>query len=150
MLRKFSDLISASKLNTNARECIKEGFKIMKNKIINEGRSFGIKDLVGRRVKRVCNIRKKSIAKIKCNQARGNRKSTLTHALRIKTTVQLSMTNEYLGKDLNAQNKRRFTSSVKARTITSVSESAHTLSLCCSCRGVGCCCGGVGGACVSK
>ncbi|KAI5681150.1 hypothetical protein M9H77_02377 [Catharanthus roseus] len=59
MLREFSNLISASELNMNVRECIEEGFKMMKDKIIaevgpyymdnskNEGRSSGIKDPVG-------------------------------------------------------------------------------------------------------
>ncbi|KAI5654443.1 hypothetical protein M9H77_31630 [Catharanthus roseus] len=82
MLRKFSDLIFATELNMNARECIEEVFKMMKDNIIaevgpyyvdnseNECRSFGIKDPVGRRVTGARNIRKKSIAEIKCNQAR--------------------------------------------------------------------------------
>ncbi|KAI5666793.1 hypothetical protein M9H77_16646 [Catharanthus roseus] len=115
ILRKFLDLISASESNMNARECIEEGFKMMKGKIIaevgpyymdnseNEGRSCGIKDPVGRCTKRIRNVRKKSIVEIKCNQARGKRKSTSTRASRIQTTVQLSMTNEDLEKDLNAQ-----------------------------------------------
>ncbi|KAI5677173.1 hypothetical protein M9H77_08123 [Catharanthus roseus] len=114
MVRKFSNLISASELNMNAWECIEEGFIMMKDKIItevgpyfvdnseNEGRSSDIKDPVGRRSEGVHNVRKKSIVKINCNQVRGKRKSTLTHPSRIKTDVQLSMTNEDLRKDLNA------------------------------------------------
>ncbi|KAI5649234.1 hypothetical protein M9H77_35239 [Catharanthus roseus] len=80
MLRKFSDLISASELNMNAQECIEEGS-------------------VGRRAKGVHNVRKKSIVEIKCNQVRGKRKSTLMRASRIKAVVQLSPMK---GKDLNA------------------------------------------------
>ncbi|KAI5671307.1 hypothetical protein M9H77_11671 [Catharanthus roseus] len=64
MLRKFSNLISTSDLNMNARECIEEGFKMMKDKIIaevvpyymdnseNESRSSGIKDPIGSCAKR--------------------------------------------------------------------------------------------------
>ncbi|KAI5683310.1 hypothetical protein M9H77_04538 [Catharanthus roseus] len=60
MLMKFSDLISASKLNINARECIEEGFRMMKDRIAsevgpyyvdnsdNEVCSSDIKDPVGR------------------------------------------------------------------------------------------------------
>ncbi|KAI5657297.1 hypothetical protein M9H77_26090 [Catharanthus roseus] len=63
MLRKFSDLIPAIELNMNAWECVEEGFKIMKDKIIaevrpyyvddsgNKVRSSDIKDSVGRRSK---------------------------------------------------------------------------------------------------
>ncbi|KAI5676569.1 hypothetical protein M9H77_07519 [Catharanthus roseus] len=113
MLRKFSHLISVSKLNINARECIEEGFRMLKDKIAskvghyyvddsdNEVRSSKIKDSIGRRAKGERNIRKKSIVEIKCNQVRGKRKSALTHASRIKIAVQLSMNNEVLGRDLN-------------------------------------------------
>ncbi|KAI5662691.1 hypothetical protein M9H77_22014 [Catharanthus roseus] len=146
----------------NARECIEEGFKKMKDKIIvevepyymdnseNEGRSPGIKVPVHKRAKGVRNVRKKSIADIKCNRARGTRKSTLVHASRIDIVVQLSITNEDLGKDLNVLNKRRFTSFIEARIATSVLVSAYTLSLLCSCGGVGCYWRSVDCACVSK
>ncbi|KAI5649155.1 hypothetical protein M9H77_35160 [Catharanthus roseus] len=104
MLRKFSNLIFASESNMNVGECIEEGFKMMKDKIIaevrpyyvdnseNEGRSSDIKDRVGRRAKRVRN----------CNKAKGKMKSNLMCVSMIKTVVQLSMTNEDLGKNLNA------------------------------------------------
>ncbi|KAI5683046.1 hypothetical protein M9H77_04274 [Catharanthus roseus] len=36
MLRKFSYLISASELNINARECLEEGFRMMKDNITSE------------------------------------------------------------------------------------------------------------------
>ncbi|KAI5667073.1 hypothetical protein M9H77_16926 [Catharanthus roseus] len=108
MLRKFLDLIFANELNMNAQECIEEGFRIMKNKIIaevgpfyidnleNESGSSNIKDLVGRRAKREHN----------CNQEKGKRKSALTHASRIKTAMQLSMNNEALGRVVNAPSSR--------------------------------------------
>ncbi|KAI5649658.1 hypothetical protein M9H77_35663 [Catharanthus roseus] len=64
----------------------------------NEGRPSDIKDPVGRCAKRLCNVRKKSIAEIKCNQARGKMKSTLIRASRIKTAIQFSITNEDLGR----------------------------------------------------
>ncbi|KAI5676360.1 hypothetical protein M9H77_07310 [Catharanthus roseus] len=82
MLRRFSDLISTSELNINARECIEEGFRMLKDKIAyevghyyvddldNEVGSSKIKDPVGRHAKGERNIRKKSIVEIKCNQAR--------------------------------------------------------------------------------
>ncbi|KAI5671321.1 hypothetical protein M9H77_11685 [Catharanthus roseus] len=69
----------ARKGSKNDMECIEEGFKMIKDKIIaevgpyyadsleNEGRSSGIKDPVGRRAKGVHNVRKKSIVEIKCN-----------------------------------------------------------------------------------
>ncbi|KAI5674000.1 hypothetical protein M9H77_14364 [Catharanthus roseus] len=113
MLRKFLDLISASKLNINAREYLEEEFRMMKDKITSKVGSYyidnlenkvgssNIKDPVGRRAKGERNIRKKSIVEIKCNQARGKRKNALTHASRIKTIIQLSMDNEVLGRDLN-------------------------------------------------
>ncbi|KAI5648243.1 hypothetical protein M9H77_34248 [Catharanthus roseus] len=96
MLRKFSDLISASKLNINARQYVEEGFRMMKDKIIaevgiyyvdnseNESGSSNTKYLVGRRAIGEHSIRKKNIVEIKCNQARGKRKSALTHASMIK------------------------------------------------------------------
>ncbi|KAI5663331.1 hypothetical protein M9H77_22654 [Catharanthus roseus] len=68
----------------------------------NESRSSVIKYPVGRRAKGVHNLRKKSTVKIKCNQARGKMKSTLTCASRIKTVVQLSMIIEDLWMDFNA------------------------------------------------
>ncbi|KAI5656934.1 hypothetical protein M9H77_25727 [Catharanthus roseus] len=70
----------------------------------NEGRSSGIKDPIGRRAKGVHKVRKEGIAEIKYNQARGKRKSTLMRASRVKTNVQLSMTNEDLGKDFEYSN----------------------------------------------
>ncbi|KAI5671876.1 hypothetical protein M9H77_12240 [Catharanthus roseus] len=100
-------------LNINARECAEEGFRMMKDKLAseigpyyinnskNEVGSSNIKDPVGKRTKRERNIRKKNIVEMKCNQARGKRKSALTHALKIKITVQLSMNNEVLERDLN-------------------------------------------------
>ncbi|KAI5678335.1 hypothetical protein M9H77_09285 [Catharanthus roseus] len=86
MLRNFSDLISANELNINAREYIEERFRMMKDNITfevgpyyvdnseNEVGSSNIKD-------------PKSIIKIKRNQAMGKKKSVLTHASRIKTSV---------------------------------------------------------------
>ncbi|KAI5659051.1 hypothetical protein M9H77_27844 [Catharanthus roseus] len=101
------------RVEQKCRECIEEGFRILKDKIASEvghyyvddsDREVGsskIKDPVGRRAKAGRNVRKKSIVEIKCNQANGKRKSALTHASRIKTAVQLSMNNEVLGRDLN-------------------------------------------------
>ncbi|KAI5650015.1 hypothetical protein M9H77_36020 [Catharanthus roseus] len=66
----------------------------------NEVGYSNIKDPIGRRTKEERNIRK-NIVEIKCNQARGKRRSALTHASRIKTAVQLSMNNEVLGRDVN-------------------------------------------------
>ncbi|KAI5650456.1 hypothetical protein M9H77_36461 [Catharanthus roseus] len=93
MLRKFSDLISASELNMNPRNVQKKE---------NESGSSNIKDLVGMCAKRERDVRKKRIVKIKCNQAKGKRKSALKHASRIKIVVQLSITNEALGRIVNA------------------------------------------------
>ncbi|KAI5681898.1 hypothetical protein M9H77_03126 [Catharanthus roseus] len=101
------------KLNINASESIEEGFRMIKDNISsevgpycvdnsdNEVGSSNIKDPVRRRAKGECNIRKKSIVEIKYNQARGKRKSALTHTSRIKTAIQLSMKNEVLGRNLN-------------------------------------------------
>ncbi|KAI5681872.1 hypothetical protein M9H77_03100 [Catharanthus roseus] len=92
MLRKFLDLISASELNINARECIEEGFRMMKDKIASEGGPYhvdnldnevgssNIKDPVGRCAQGECNKRKKSIVEIKCNQASSKRKRYVMHA----------------------------------------------------------------------
>ncbi|KAI5664448.1 hypothetical protein M9H77_23771 [Catharanthus roseus] len=91
MLRKFSDLISASEWNINAWEYIEEEFRMMKDKIVTEVGTYFIDNLET----------KKIIVKIKCNKARGKRKSSLMHASRIKTTVQLSMKNEALGRIVN-------------------------------------------------
>ncbi|KAI5674097.1 hypothetical protein M9H77_14461 [Catharanthus roseus] len=103
MLKKFSDLIFASELNVNAQECVGEGFRVMKDKIIIEvgpyyvdnleieGGSSNVKDPVGRQ----------EIVEIKYNQEKGKRKGALTHASKIKTTVQLSMNNEVLGRIIN-------------------------------------------------
>lgn len=72
MIRKFSDLISASELNVNARECVQEGFKTMSDKIVadvgsyyvndleNEGVSSNIKDPIGSYAKEERNVRKKN------------------------------------------------------------------------------------------
>ncbi|KAI5666241.1 hypothetical protein M9H77_16094 [Catharanthus roseus] len=114
MLRKFLDLFSSSELNVNARECIEKGFRIIKDKIIakvgpyyvdnskNESRYSNIKDPIGRRAKGERNMRKKSIVEMKCNQAKGKRKSALTHASIIKTIFQLTMNNEALERGVNA------------------------------------------------
>ncbi|KAI5648785.1 hypothetical protein M9H77_34790 [Catharanthus roseus] len=107
MLRKFSNLISTSELNINDWECVEEGFRMMKDKIAsevgpyyvnnsdNEVVSSNIKDPVRSCTKGECNIRKKNIVEIKCNQARGKRKSALTHASRIKAAF-MCMTNVYV------------------------------------------------------
>ncbi|KAI5667640.1 hypothetical protein M9H77_17493 [Catharanthus roseus] len=75
MLRKFSNLISANELNMNARECIEEGFRMMKDKIAsevgpyyvdssnNEVGSSNIKDLVGSPVKGECNKRRRALSR---------------------------------------------------------------------------------------
>ncbi|KAI5676248.1 hypothetical protein M9H77_07198 [Catharanthus roseus] len=68
----------------------------------NKGGSSNTKDLFGRRAKGECNVRKKSIVEIMCNQEKGKRKSALMHASRIKMTVQLSMNNEALWRLVNA------------------------------------------------
>ncbi|KAI5649887.1 hypothetical protein M9H77_35892 [Catharanthus roseus] len=111
MLRIFSDLIFASKLNINAWECVEEGSRMMKDKISSEVEAYYLnnsnvgpsnnKDPVGRRAKGERNKRKKSIVEIKCNQIRGKRKSALMRASIIKTAIQLSVNNEVLGRDLN-------------------------------------------------
>ncbi|KAI5682910.1 hypothetical protein M9H77_04138 [Catharanthus roseus] len=112
-IASYSTWMREMELNINSRECIEEGFRILKDKFAsevghyyvddsdNEVGSSKIKDPVGRRTKRERNIRKKSIVEIKCNQTSGKRKSALTHASRIKTVVQLSMNNEVLQRDFN-------------------------------------------------
>ncbi|KAI5676906.1 hypothetical protein M9H77_07856 [Catharanthus roseus] len=81
------------------KDIAEEGFGMMKDKIAsevgpyyvdnsdNEVSSSNIKDPVERRAKRERNIRKKRIVEINCNQVRGKRKSSLTHASRIKTSI---------------------------------------------------------------
>ncbi|KAI5656505.1 hypothetical protein M9H77_25298 [Catharanthus roseus] len=102
MLRKFSYLIFASELNVNARECVEEGFKMMRHRIVvevgpyrvddlgNKGSSI-IKDPTGSRAKRERN----------CNQVKGKRKNALMRASRNKMVIQLSMNNEALEKVVN-------------------------------------------------
>ncbi|KAI5657669.1 hypothetical protein M9H77_26462 [Catharanthus roseus] len=81
MFRKFSYLISAIELNPYSN----------------------IRDLIGSCTRGERNVRKKSIIEIRCNQAKGKRKNALMCALRNKTMVQLSITNnEALGKAMDA------------------------------------------------
>ncbi|KAI5666432.1 hypothetical protein M9H77_16285 [Catharanthus roseus] len=118
ILRKFSDLIFASELKINARECIEEGFSMMKDKVAskvgpyyidnseNGVGSSNFKDPVRWYAKGEHNIRKMSIIVRKCNQTRRKKKSALTHASRIKMAVQLSMNNEVLGRDVNFRSSK--------------------------------------------
>ncbi|KAI5649187.1 hypothetical protein M9H77_35192 [Catharanthus roseus] len=89
----FDEVISEWRSNTNMEEfrCnqwhvemkgVGDSEKVNKKDIAgskNEGGSSNIKDPVGRHAKGEYNVRKKSIVEIKCNQAKGKRKSALMH-----------------------------------------------------------------------
>ncbi|KAI5652685.1 hypothetical protein M9H77_29872 [Catharanthus roseus] len=101
MLRKFSDLIFPSELNINARECREEEFRMLKDNNASEVGHYYVDDLDNEVGSSKIKDPKKNIVEIKYNQAKGKRKSALTHASRIKIVVQLSMNNKVLGRDLN-------------------------------------------------
>ncbi|KAI5653119.1 hypothetical protein M9H77_11273 [Catharanthus roseus] len=91
---------SASELKVNARECVEEKFRTMKDKIIAEVGPYYIDNLEYEGGS--SNIKIQLIGERNYNQAKRKRKSVLTHASRVKMVVQLSMNNEALGRGANA------------------------------------------------